>query len=155
MKTCIVFGFTLVSLLVQAQDVIIFRNGTLQNAHVLEVATDNIVYKKSENLDGPNYVADKNQIAVIEYANGSRDVMPYSNNTTTVAAPANNPGYSSPEYSHPNPVAYVRPQVNIIAAPSRPAYYYGSYRNAGYCNPWTGPRVYRGGYYAHRGGRRW
>ena len=143
MKTLIVFGFSLAAITMQAQDVIYFTNGTQQNAKVLEVGAPNVVYKKTENPDGPTYVAPKNEINMIIYANGTRDVMA-SNTYTQVQpqTPAQNPQYSVPE-----PV-YTRPRVNIVVAP--PVRYYGY---APVCRPQM--RIYRGPhhYFRHRGHR--
>ena len=150
MKTLVVFGIALSSLVAQAQDVIVFRNGTTQNAKVLEIGTTNVVYRKSENLDGPQYVADKTEISVIEYANGSRDVMPYTsnNNVNPTPVPQNNPIYSTPA---PAPV-YTRPQVNVVVAPPL---YYGPVMRAGYCRPFVPPVVYHRNYRSHRHHTRW
>lgn len=137
MKTLIVFGIAFSSLVAQAQDVIVFRNGTTQNAKVLEVGTNNVVYRKSENLEGPQYVTDKSEISVIEYANGSRDVMPYTSNNTmnTAPAPQSNPIYSTPA---PAPV-FSRPQVHVVVAPPL---YYGHVARVGTCRPYVAPIAY-------------
>lgn len=126
MKTLAFLGFVATTFVVQAQDLINFKNGTLQNAQVLEVGTNNVVYKKADNPQGPNYVADKMEISVIEYANGSRDVMPYVTNNTNVAPVPAQPNYSQPAPSPVVTYAQPRPRVNVVvAAPISPFYYGG------------------------------
>lgn len=126
MKTLAIFGLAASSFMVQAQDLIIFKNGTLQNAKVLEVGTNNVVYKKADNPDGPNYVAEKMEISVIEYANGSRDVMPYVSSNNNAAPTAPPPNYSQPGPASVMMYAPPRPRVNVVvAAPVVSPFYYG------------------------------
>ena len=114
MKPFVVIGLALASFSLHAQDLIYFTNGTQQNAKVLEVGTNNIVYKKADNPDGPTYVEEKNKISMIEYANGSRDVLGNNQSYSAPQTPAQNPQYSVPNYSRP------RPQVNVVIAPPMP-----------------------------------
>ena len=58
-----------------SQDEIVFMSGDIQKAKVLEVGMDVIVYKKFENLSGPSYTVKKNQVFMIKYENGSKDVF--------------------------------------------------------------------------------
>jgi hypothetical protein len=143
MKTLVMFSLVFASLWTEAQDVITFRNGTLQYAKVLEVGKNNVVYKRTDNMNGPNYLVDKNQILMIEYANGSHDVMPYvkPNNYNTITS------YSS--YYGVPVAAYVRPQVNIMMPPM----YYGRGGWGGYYQPY-GYGGYYGGHH-HGGHHRW
>jgi len=146
MKTLVLVGFIAGAMAAQAQDLIIFKNGTLQNAKVLEVGTTNVVYKKADNPDGPNYVSDKGEISVIEYANGARDVMPYASNN--VAVPAPQPNYSQPGYSQPM-VTYAqpRPRVNVVvAAPIVSPFYYGGMGCVGAYRPFVSRPVHRNVY---------
>jgi hypothetical protein len=142
MKTLLVFSLFLSSFFVQAQDVIIFRNGSQQTAKVLEVGSNSVVYKKSDNLDGPNYVANTSEVNMIIYANGSRDVMANSNtNVAPSPTPQNYPSYSSP--------APVQPRVNVVVAPP---VYYGGWAWGGYRRPYVGMNYYGG--YGHHGHHR-
>jgi len=58
-----------------AQDVIVKKNGEEINAKVSEVSTANVKYKRSSNLNGPDYNLDASEIFMIKYANGSKDVF--------------------------------------------------------------------------------
>lgn len=159
MKALFICSLLFTSVVLKAQDTIIFKNGTLQNAKVLEVGTANITYKKTENLDGPNYVVDKNQIAVIQYANGTRDVMPYvspaQHTNTTTTAPVSNPSAvvsQNPQTYNSSPSqTYVRPQVQVVVAP--PAFYGGIGWGGwvGCSRPWGGVFFNGSGYRSHHG----
>lgn len=67
-----------------AQDVITLKTGEDINVKVLEVGSADIKYKKADNPDGPSYTVSKNDVFMIKYQNGSKDVF----NTTTTSAPA-------------------------------------------------------------------
>ncbi len=58
-----------------AQDIIIFRNGEETKSKVLEVSTDQVKYKKWENQDGPTYSSLKSDIFMIKYQNGTKDIF--------------------------------------------------------------------------------
>jgi len=58
-----------------AQDEIVLRNGDIIKVKVSEVGTTEIKYKKWENLDGPVYSSAKDDIFMIKYENGSKDVF--------------------------------------------------------------------------------
>jgi hypothetical protein len=58
-----------------AQDVILLTNGNEIKAKVEEVQTDVVTYRKFENITGPLYTIQKNQIFMITYQNGSKDVF--------------------------------------------------------------------------------
>lgn len=53
-----------------SQDKIYKLKGTVINAKVIEIGTDEIKYKLVENPDGPVYVVDKSTLNRIEFANG-------------------------------------------------------------------------------------
>ena len=61
--------------LVKPQDVITLKNGTEIYSFVKIIDDVNITYKKFDNPNGPNYVLKKSEIALILYANGSKDVF--------------------------------------------------------------------------------
>ncbi|MEP7318790.1 MAG: hypothetical protein ABI921_08605 [Panacibacter sp.] len=63
----------LFSNIVFSQDQIIKRNGQVIKAKVIEVGTSEIKYKLPDNIDGPLYAIDKNQISKIIYENGHID----------------------------------------------------------------------------------
>ena len=61
--------------LVKAQDTIRFANGNIIAAKVTEVGETEIKYNRFDNVSGPLYVAEKNEVKSIKYANGSFDVF--------------------------------------------------------------------------------
>lgn len=84
MKSKIFLGF--VSFLymipvVQAQDVIIQRNGDELQVKVVEVDADHVKYKRFSNLTGPTYVIRSSDIFMIRYEDESRDL--FEKNLTT------------------------------------------------------------------------
>jgi hypothetical protein len=64
-----------ISQLVKSQDTLVFRNGEQQLVKVLQVSSASVEYKKTDNADGPTYLAEHDRIAMIKYANGNRDVF--------------------------------------------------------------------------------
>ena len=60
---------------VDAQDVIVKKDGSAILSKVLEVNTSDIKYKKFSNLDGPTYSIIKSEIMSINYENGEKDVF--------------------------------------------------------------------------------
>lgn len=66
--------FTFNSLL-KSQDVIIYKDGSEIESKVLKVGKSEIVYKKYSNLNGPEYTEEVNNIFMIKYEGGSKDVF--------------------------------------------------------------------------------
>jgi hypothetical protein len=58
-----------------AQDVITKSNGEEIKAKVLEVSQTEIKYKKFDNLNGPTFSISKNDVFMVKYENGSKDVF--------------------------------------------------------------------------------
>jgi len=90
-----------------SQDTIYTRSGSVIAAKVTEINQDEVKYKKAANPDGPTYVVNKNEIALIEYKNGTKDVFASSDSDSdsqVQAGAGNNPNYS-------------RPNTNIIITP--------------------------------------
>ena len=56
-------------------DEIIERDGEIISARVIEIGVDEIKYKKCENADGPTYYISKDDVFMIKYANGSKDIF--------------------------------------------------------------------------------
>ena len=74
MKQLSILLFTLFfSSVLFSQDQIIKRNGQVIKAKVIEVGTSEIKYKLPDNIDGPLYAIDKNNVAKIMYENGHVD----------------------------------------------------------------------------------
>jgi len=87
MKTTIFYFLIIVLAFVvntgTAQDIIFLRNGDEIKAKVLEVSSDIVKYKKTENINGPTYSTLKSEIFMIKYENGTKEMfeMEKSNNT--------------------------------------------------------------------------
>jgi len=73
---------------VNAQDLIVLKNGNMIEAKVVEISPKEIRYKRADHLDGPTIVLPANDVLSIRYANGRTDVI--SGNTP--AAPARTTG---------------------------------------------------------------
>ena len=69
--------------LIQAQDLIINRNGEDLQAKVLEITQTEVKYKKSDNLTGPTYILPKSDILMIRYENGTNEVFAQPENQAT------------------------------------------------------------------------
>ena len=84
-KILILLIFTaFAAIYVNAQDVVIKRNGDEIEAKVLEIGINEIKYKKFDNETGPTYTVSKSEIFMIKYANGSKDVFTEISKTTPV-----------------------------------------------------------------------
>ena len=66
-----------------AQDIITLKNGEDIQALVQEIGEVDIMYKKFDNPNGPNYTLKKSEILMIRYANGSKDV--FENTATPIS----------------------------------------------------------------------
>ena len=60
---------------INAQDIIIYKDGSEKQAKVLKVNEHNIVFKKYRNMMGPEYTESKSNIFMIKYEGGSKDVF--------------------------------------------------------------------------------
>jgi hypothetical protein len=69
-----------------AQDVITLRNGNEIKAKVTEITSSEIKYKRFENLEGPTVVMEKSEVFVINYENGTREVINAMTTTATTAS---------------------------------------------------------------------
>lgn len=73
-KLVIVFVLTF-STRLYAQDVMYTTAGNKIQARVLEIATSEIKYKDFKNLEGPTYIIDSKEIVLIQFANGTTQVI--------------------------------------------------------------------------------
>jgi hypothetical protein len=73
----LIFIIALVSLtsFANAQDTIILKNGNKISAHVIEVGVSEIKYYKTDNPNSPTYIETKENVFVIKYQNGTKDVF--------------------------------------------------------------------------------
>lgn len=76
----------------QAQDTIYKRNGNIVPAKIIEVGVRDVSYRRLDNPDGPLFIATKNEIAKIRYANGHVDTF------TETAVAETKPLIISPAY---------------------------------------------------------
>lgn len=67
--------FTLIFCDLKSQDVIYTVKGTKINGKVTEINPTSIKYKSPTNLDGPNYVILRNEVVLIEYSNGTAQII--------------------------------------------------------------------------------
>jgi hypothetical protein len=93
-----------------AQDVIIKENGDEIKAKVTEVGTDVIKYKKFGNEQGPTYVISKQELFMIKYQNGTKEVIEKTGSTPQQTQTPAQP-YTPPAQS------YTPPPVQAAPAP--------------------------------------
>ena len=67
--------FTLFPLLLIAQDNIILKNGEDINTKIIEINESNIKYKEYNKLDGPLHTISKDEIFLIKYSNGEKEIF--------------------------------------------------------------------------------
>lgn len=65
----------LCSLALNAEDVIVMRNGDLVNAKITEITQTEIKYKKVTRLDGPTYTINKSDVLAINYEDGEKETF--------------------------------------------------------------------------------
>jgi hypothetical protein len=75
------------SLALQAQDIIVKRDGSTIISKVMEINKTDVKYKKFSNLNGPTYTIEKAEIMAINYENGDKDTFeaPKATETPKVA----------------------------------------------------------------------
>ena len=66
---------------VNAQDIIVKKDGSVIQSKVLEVNETNIKYKKQTNLNGPTYTINISDVLAINYKNGEKDI--FNNDSAT------------------------------------------------------------------------
>ena len=77
-----------------AQDIIVFTDGSVEKAKIMEITTTEVKYKKWENLEGPLYSLPKNVILSIAYQNGTTEK--FSNVPTNQQESHNQPMSDTP-----------------------------------------------------------
>jgi hypothetical protein len=75
---------------IYADDIIYLNNGDEIKSKILKISSNFIEYKKSNNLDGPAYEIPKDEVVMIIYENGEKDI--FINKT----AKSNNSTYNAP-----------------------------------------------------------
>lgn len=87
-KSTLFILLTIITFKLFAQDTIVLRDATEIVAKVVNIGVSEITYKKWNNLDGPTYQIQKENIFYIKYANGEKDVFTsMQEGTTTTNAP--------------------------------------------------------------------
>lgn len=74
-RSILFFVTSLCTIVANAQDVVIFRNGEEAEVKVEEITPNEVKYKKTSNPDGPSYIFNKDDIFMIKYKNGEKDVF--------------------------------------------------------------------------------
>lgn len=74
-------------------DVLLFKDGSELLAKVFEVSTGEVKYKRCDNPQGPSYVTRKEDLFMIKYANGTKEVM-----KTAPVAEKSDPVYEQPKF---------------------------------------------------------
>lgn len=64
-------------------DVIFKKDGTEIEAKIINVSKNEISYKKISNLDGPSYILSVNEVFMIKYKNGEKDIFDISKHENT------------------------------------------------------------------------
>jgi TM2 domain-containing membrane protein YozV len=76
MKTlAIAFALIFVCLFASAQDNIVFKDGTEVKAKMQEINTTEVVYKRADNLEGPVYKVERSKVFIIQFENGTSQVV--------------------------------------------------------------------------------
>jgi len=95
MKKFILLFTALAALQINAQDVIVKKDGSTILSKVLEVNVEDVKYKRHSNPDGPTYTILKAEIMSINYENGEKDTfeIPQSTNNSqsSSSAPTDEP----------------------------------------------------------------
>ncbi len=89
MKTVLFVLFILVGTSkIYSQDTIHFLDNTIKIVKVSEINVDDVKYHRFDNLDGPVYVSNKNEIERIVFSNGLVEKFKPAENKITVASTA-------------------------------------------------------------------
>ena len=100
MKKLLVLFLAAATASMQAQDVIVKKDGTTILSKVLEVNTNEIKYKKFSNQQGPLYIIEKAEVMAINYESGDKDVF------TDAVKPASSEEVTSSLGVNPNLAEY-------------------------------------------------
>ncbi len=105
-KQIVTFLFFANILCYYSQDTIKFRNNEVKQVKVSEVGINDVKYRRFDNPEGPQYIANKNDISFIKYQNGHKD-------TFGIAAPA--VVASAPSVSQSSPSSFSSSAPRLIS----------------------------------------
>jgi hypothetical protein len=135
-----------------AQDTLFTRDGQVIPAKVHEITQTEIKYKKPSNPDGPLYVVSKDEIAVIEYKNGSKDVFQYAGSSQTDPSAGSQGTQLPSQQQQPQVNNYYstpQPNVNLMFGLGMMGGYWGAPAWGWGYRPWHRPYYY-GNYWGWR-----
>jgi hypothetical protein len=75
MKFILTTIFCLTAFFAFSQDLIVFKTGEETTAKVLEITNDEVLYKLTDNLEGPQRRANQKDILFVKYANGKKEMF--------------------------------------------------------------------------------
>ena len=75
MRKLLMLSLVITAMNVNAQDVIVKKDGTTIMSKVLEVGTSEIKYKRYTYQDGPLFIINKSDVLSINYENGEKDLL--------------------------------------------------------------------------------
>lgn len=76
LKMLMTVALNSLSMLAFSQDTLQLRNGTNVLSKIMEISAVEIKYKRTENADGPLYIASRDDVKAIRYKNGFVDSFP-------------------------------------------------------------------------------
>lgn len=96
MRLALTSFFLSLIIFTNAQDIIIYNDGSEKQTKVLKINANEIVFKKYSNLNGPEYTESKANIFMIKYEGGDTDVFNNSDiqNTTNKTEPSQETNYT-------------------------------------------------------------
>ena len=74
---CLFSVLMMIATLASAQDTIITIDGEEISATIVEVRLNEIAYKKENNPTGPLYIIPHQQVYMVQYANGTKEIFSY------------------------------------------------------------------------------
>ena len=124
--------------LLKSQDIILYHNGSELESKVLKVGKTEITYKKYSNLNGPEYTEEINNIFMIKYEGGGKDVFNTNeltnenhqiDNNIVTENESDNDNYAGKEISYYDGVPLISyAEKNVVIAMSlRKGRKYGKY----------------------------
>lgn len=130
MKSILIILFSFSLLLSNAQDIMIFKDGSEMEVKVVQINSDNVLYKKFNNLEGPDYTELKQIIFMIKYENGSKDIFKEDTERESKENPQEiNNNYVGKEISYYDgvPIISYSEKDAVIAMSLRKGRQYGKY----------------------------